>query len=544
MKNASFFPALLLVFSIVSLEPVQKAHAGDTSLISLNSQGEPADNYTYLSAISADGQVVAFSSWATNLVPDDTNDAVDVFVHDRASGQTWRVSVSSTGVQGNNFSYLAGISADGRYVLFSSGADNLVPGKQFGFDVFVYDRITGSTERINTNAKGEPGNQDSFAGAISADGRFVAFSTESDNLVANDRNQKGDAFVRDRLTGKVSLVSVSSSGKQGNALSAATAISADGRYVAFDTHADNFVKTDTNGTVDSYVHDRVSGKTQRVSLNSSSRQVYYPCHVSAISGDARYLALNYAGHIFLRQRLTGKHTFVSSNSTGESGNNLSISTAISADGRFVAFDSYSDNLAPLNTICTDCTPNSFVYDRLARLNSLVNISSNDTRGNAASEEGSISADGRFVAFASGADNLDPNFHNGGVFVRDRLLDNNHNADLQVTGKLQTPQVKKHHIAKFIIEIRNAGPDIATETSLIHIVSLGKIIRMKTSQGKCRKAAISICRFGSLEPGATAVIKISIKSETKLLSQRISANALPKDNAPNNNSITISTPMFP
>ena len=148
-------------------------------------------------AISADGRFVAFVSFATNLVPGDTNDATDVFVRDRQTGTTRRVSLGPGGVQGNGGSAGPAISANGRFVAFFSAATNLVPGDTNGTaDVFVRDRQTGTTRRVSLGPGGVQGDGDSVGAAISADGRFVAFESDATNLVPGDTNGAPDVFVR------------------------------------------------------------------------------------------------------------------------------------------------------------------------------------------------------------------------------------------------------------------------------------------------------------------------------------------------------------
>jgi hypothetical protein len=169
---------------------------GCTERVSVDSAGNQGNDYSFYPAISADGRFVAFGSLADNLVPDDTNGTYDVFVHDRKTGATKRISVDSAGNQGNEGSYDPAISADGRFVAFWSAADNLVPGDTNGtVDVFVHDRKTGTTKRVSVDSAGNQGNSDSYDPAISADGRFVAFSSWANNLVPGDSNGSGDVFV-------------------------------------------------------------------------------------------------------------------------------------------------------------------------------------------------------------------------------------------------------------------------------------------------------------------------------------------------------------
>src|SRR5439155_1754636 len=212
-------------------------------------------SFAFPPALSADGRFVAFVSFATNLVAGDTNGATDVFVHDRQTGTTERVSVASDGTQGNAASAGAALSADGRFVAFHSYATNLVAGDTNGAtDVFVHDRQTGTTERVSVSSGGTEGNGFSAAPALSADGRFVAFHNTATNLVAGDTNGKTDVFVHDRQTGTTERTSVASDATQGNGPSAGAALSADVGLVAFHGTATNLVAGDANGAYDVFVH--------------------------------------------------------------------------------------------------------------------------------------------------------------------------------------------------------------------------------------------------------------------------------------------------
>src|SRR5438445_496038 len=223
----------------------RSAGAQTTVRVSVASDGTEGNDVSLGSALSADGRFVAFDSAATDLVAGDTNGVSDVFVHDRQTGTTERVSVASDGTQGNDASFYSALSADGRFVAFDSDATNLVAGDTNGTtDVFVHDRQTGTTERVSvasgggTQGNGKSGGFFAFP-ALSADGRFVAFQSDAPNLVAGDTNGTTDVFVHDRQTGTTERVSVASGGSQGNGCSAGPVLSADGRFVAFHRPATN-----------------------------------------------------------------------------------------------------------------------------------------------------------------------------------------------------------------------------------------------------------------------------------------------------------------
>jgi uncharacterized repeat protein (TIGR01451 family) len=565
MKNPYRFKRLLIAFFAVLLFATTGVHAGETTLVNVNSEGAQGNStsYPYSTAISADGRYVAFGSYADNLVAGDTNGWPDVFVHDRVTGQTTRVSVSSAGEQGNAqilegpppFGSIA-ISADGRYVAFSSFSDNLVAGDTNGvLDAFVHDRLSGNTARVSVGSSGEQGNRELSDGvAISADGRYVVFNSSADNLVAGDTNGALDAFVHDRLSGKTTRVSVSSVGAQGSNGGYSSAISADGRYVAFSSEADNLVAGDTNGETDAFVHDRVTGQTTRVSVGSAGEQGDDSSAPTAISADGRYVAFGSDAHnlvavgrssgsgndAFVHDRVTGETTLVSVSSAGVPGDYYSYPIAISADGRYVALWSAADNLVAGDA---NGTNDSFVHDRVTGETTLVSVDSVGTQENGSSQNPSISADGRYVAFWSDADNLVAGDTNGNddIFVRDRLLDNTRAADLEVTVTAQPASVKTGQTASYTLTVTNNGPDSADEAAaLTNIIFNGTPTGITPSQGSCSTAVISVCHLGSLAAGASATIAVEIKADADPLTQQVSVNAAPKDDAPDNNVIKIST----
>ena len=210
---------------------------------------------------------VAFETGADNLVPGDDNSAYDVFVHDMETGQTERVSVNSNEEGGNSWSEQAALSADGRYVAFLSNSTNLVPGDRNSYgeiatsgargswDVFVRDRLTGRTERVSIGHAGTEGNHRASDPTISADGRFVAFVSHADNLVPGDNNTKNDIFVHDRDTGLTRLVSSTSAGGFPTGASFVPSIDAAGRVVTYGSNAKDIVGGTTNSHQDVYVRD-------------------------------------------------------------------------------------------------------------------------------------------------------------------------------------------------------------------------------------------------------------------------------------------------
>lgn len=280
---------------------VRDQYTGSIERVSVASDGTQANGYSADPVISDDGRYIAFRSSATNLVPNDTNGDGDIFVHDRQTRQTVRVSVASDGTQGNNWSYSPTISADGRYIAFDSLASNLVPGDTngtviltYGRDVFIHDMQNSQTERVSVDSEGGQVSFLSEKADISADGRYVAFRSGAPDLVPGDANGDYDIFVHDRLTGEVELISVASNGTQGNGGSYNPTISADGRYVAFVSQASSFVANDSNNGMDVFVRDRQTGSTELISISHEG----YPANDEfiitkvSISADGRYVAFS------------------------------------------------------------------------------------------------------------------------------------------------------------------------------------------------------------------------------------------------------------
>lgn len=364
--------------------------------VSVTSDGAEANDNSGSPSVSADGRYVAYGSNATNLVPGDTNGVTDIFVFDRDTNTTERVSVASDGTQANDYSAEPSISADGRFVTYSSGASSLVPGDTSGYDIFVFDRQTETTTRISVPTDATEMFYQCFNPSISADGRFITYDSNASSLVSGDTNGTTDVFMFDRQTNTTTRLSVASDGAEANASSDDPSISADGRFVTYSSQASNLVSGDTNGTGDVFVLDRQTGTTTRVStaIDGSDDGGFQP----EISANGQFVSYSRGLQgVFVFDRLTNTTT-VASEGTG-------FHSSISADGRFVTYDNvFTDR--------PNDTTDVFLFDRLT--NTITTIS----EANNLSGGPSISADGSFLAYSSNATNLVPGDTNGAhdVFV--------------------------------------------------------------------------------------------------------------------------------
>jgi Tol biopolymer transport system component len=332
---------------------------GEIARLTRGLGGAEPDSHSVDPALSADGRSIAFVSVASNLVAGDTNGEGDVFVHDLRTGATARVSIGSNGEEGRNISFSPALSASGRYVAFASYSAELVPRDGNGHaDVFVHDRRSGITTRVSLDAQGDEANADSLWPSISRSGRFVAFFSDASDLVPGDANGASDVFVHDRRTGLTRRVSVDSGGGEANAESTLPSLSASGRFVAFESDADDLVAGDTNGAGDVFVHDLATGATTRVSVDSAGGQADGQSSLPALSASGRYVAFesgatnlvpddaNRRRDVFVHDRRTGATWRVSVDAAGGDADEGGGWPATSADGRTIAFDSSATDLVP------------------------------------------------------------------------------------------------------------------------------------------------------------------------------------------------------
>ncbi|MFD2382280.1 fibronectin type III domain-containing protein, partial [Paenibacillus xanthanilyticus] len=371
-----------------------------------SSAGGVSTGDSQTASVSGDGAKFAFASKASNLVDGDTNGYADIFLHDRGSGTTKRINLGPGGQQADNHSYLPVISLDGRFVLFTSKAQNM-PGNTSGLeDLYLYDDQKGSIEKIFDNvqaslygAAGSPfqmsadGRYIAFAGpkpnsfsgwevmvkdrvtgnvqqasdqvfvfgqpplprvSISADGRYVVFDSYYKSLVSGDTNERSDIFLYDTKRESLKRISVSAEGAQGNGDSRFPFISADGRYVAYQSYASNLAPGDTDAQQDVLVYDRLTGLTEVASYGSDGVKGKLSSNDATISADGRFVAFHTdnafdpadtgVADVYVRDRALGRTFWASRAASGGSGDQWSVRAFISADGRTVAFESHAANL--------------------------------------------------------------------------------------------------------------------------------------------------------------------------------------------------------
>jgi len=407
--------------------------AQNTARVSLSTAGVQGNNGCTLNGISDDGRFVVFSSSATNLVAGDSNSWEDVFVHDRVTRTTVRASLSSTGAQGNYFSRSGSISGDGRWVVFASGASNLVVGDiDQGSDIFLRDTLSSVTSLVSTSSTGTQGNSASTEPKVSTEGRFVTFVSAATNLVFGDISSATDIFVKDLLTGSTTLVSVDSAGIQGNAASSEPSISPDGRFVAFSSTATNLVPGDTNGVQDAFVHDRVLGSTDRVSVSNTGMQLTMASSRPQVATSGLLATFNTSfptvvvgdtnGVVdgFLRDLANNTTIRITVGASGLQLPTGGTSTSISGNGRFIAFWSNSANAVLADT---NSDNDIFVYDRQDQSVSRASVSTGGFQASGSSTVALLSGDGSAIAMESAATNLAPFDSNGftDVFHSDRSV---------------------------------------------------------------------------------------------------------------------------
>jgi uncharacterized repeat protein (TIGR01451 family) len=411
--------------------------SGVTKLVSVSSNGVNAGNFSaWPAAISRDGRYVFFTSQAADLVPGDNNNDYDAFVRDMVTDTTTLISVNLSGTgPGHDYSEAEGMSADGRYFVFTSYASNLVAGPYTGDQhIYIRDRVAGTTtlasRRLGTT---DPGNSDSYDAVISSDAAVAAYYSYADDLAAADFNYDSDVFAFALANGTNDLISAGT-GFSGNDWSSDPSISSNGMLVAFTSFAWNLVAGDNNfGDRDVFVYNATNGMLTLVSVNTNGVVGNDRSQLPRMAANGRHVAFeseagdlvpgdtNSNYDIFLRDLGAGITTLLSANTNGTGGGDGdSFDAKPTPDGRFTAFESYAQNIAT-NAPAAGYY-NVFLRDLSNSFPEMISLGLGSSAPNGSSYDPSVSDDGRYVAFESLAANLHPADTTGGydVYVRDRL----------------------------------------------------------------------------------------------------------------------------
>lgn len=404
-----------------------------THRTSLDSAGQEGVGASLNPSISDDGRHLAFQSTAP-LAPL-ASGFTDIYVRDRIDNTTVLISVGAGGVAANSFSSDAHLSASGRFVTFSSSASNLVSGDTNGYDdIFLVDRDpdangifdegNSTTQRVSITVSSTEANAPCTSPSISANGDWVCFASLANNLVASDANGAGDVFAWSRLDGSIRLVSLNSVGGQGAGSSGVSAISQDGRFIAFESLAANLVAGDSNGARDVFLRDRdpdldgnfdePNSTTIRVSVSNAGVQANADCNTPDISDDGQVIAFQsaasnlFAGanngiaQVFARVLATSRTELISRAQGGFPGNGASAFPAVSADGTVIAFESRATNLVVGDTNGWD---DVFRVDLVGIALIRASLSVPGTQSALYSQRPALNHDGTEIAFQSPADDL-------------------------------------------------------------------------------------------------------------------------------------------
>jgi Tol biopolymer transport system component len=321
---------------------------GAFELVSVGLGGAPANGPSSLGDATPDGRYIVFESYASNLVPGDTNGVPDIFVRDRTAGVTTRVSVAGDGSEANWYSMGGSLSADGQVVAFVSGATNLVPGDaNRTYDVFVRDLAAGTTERVDAVATGTEPNDAAVTALLSADGRFVYFVSMASNLVPGDENEGIDVFSYDRTLGVVERLTELVYPGQETAWSGGVAFSDDGRYLAL-TGAPGSTVSSARGIVfdrvANGVTDIVAGEPP-LSLDASVGPLSPDGSLVVVRGRNRFYVPDGRsdGGFAVFNRTTGTRTLVAE--SGYEGTFLENGEGLSLDSRFALMPGDTNELS-------------------------------------------------------------------------------------------------------------------------------------------------------------------------------------------------------
>lgn len=348
-------------------------------------------------SVSTDGNFVVFASTANNLVENDNNNEADIFLYNKATREIKLISKNTKGQPANGASQSPKINSIGSTVVYMSYASDLVPGDSNGYaDIFMYNLETQKTSRLSETSQKKEGNNSSSEPDINSDGRFVVFKSSADNLVENDFNEVADIFLLDTKSRKIKRVNIAENNEESNYTSRHPKISGNGQIVVFESDADNLVENDTNNKTDVFHIDLETGDIHRISLNSKQQQLNDASHNPVINATGQYIVFEskasnavagkatFKNRIYIRDTKTGKTRLINH----EHGR---APQSISADGRFIIYASWvEDKLKPR----TELIVHDLYQDKYTSLSKRYKREDNTLYSF------SMSDDGRFIAFVS------------------------------------------------------------------------------------------------------------------------------------------------
>lgn len=384
----------------------------ETSLVSVSSQFVQGDASSGGGTVSAGGRYVAFVSSAGNLVAGDSNRTVDVFVRDRLTGTTRRTSLAPDGSEVSGDYFDLNVSHAGTRLAFVSGAA-LAPGANGRYHAFVQD-VGGATRLVSRSTGGAVENGATLGAALSGDGRFVAFTSTATNLVAGDTNGEPDIFVRDLRSATTVRVSVGRNGAQANGFSVDPAISRDGRFVAFASVASNLVAGDTNGMTDVFVRDLATGRTTLLSRALGGGPADIGSGEPSVSDDGGKVAFSTDATNLVAGDTNGTTDVVVADVRSGAVRRVSVAAGGGATNGESSAPAISGNgnRVLFHSVATNlvrggtsATRHVFVRDLAAATTRVVSVGPGGRLGDGPSFAGDLSADGRHAVFDSRATNL-------------------------------------------------------------------------------------------------------------------------------------------
>ena len=402
----------LFLLATLPAASLASASGTDTLLVSQSSLGQQGNAGSGRASLSADGLRVAFKSFASDLVPGDGNSRADVFLRDLQSDQTTLVSLGQGGVQGNQDVIDLFLSQDGSTLAWTTSSNNLVALDSNGArDVFVRELATGIVTRVSVSTSGMQANFHCSDPCLSADGRIVAFTSSSTNLVAGDTNNAADIFVHDRATGVTVLASQSTLGVLGLGNSGEASLSADGSLLAFSSAAPNLVPGDSNGASDCFLRDLVAGTTTRISVAPGGIEGDAGSRFPRLTPDGAWIAFesrasnfdpldtNDRDDVYLLERQSGALERISVDAAGTSSAGACSQPSVSADARYISFGVELDDLDAQDT---SGTSDIYRKDRLTRALLRVSLGPGGQQDDIGSGRSTISADGSRITFYTNA----------------------------------------------------------------------------------------------------------------------------------------------